>query len=153
MNRNREENGRFANVHGEKRTRLYRVWCAMRERCSNPHNKRFSRYGGRGICVCQEWNDYRVFREWAVANGYGETLTIDRINQNGPYSPSNCRFVTVAEQNRNYSRNKQITYQGTTMCLTDWAKTLGINKSTLALRLKSGLCLEEAFMKKDRRTK
>lgn len=102
-----------AETHGASRTqkyggkeRLYRVWCGMRERCNNPNHNRFEHYGGRGITVCADWNDYAVFRTWAFANGYDPNAprgkcTIDRIDVNGNYCPENCRWVDAKTQRAN----------------------------------------------------
>jgi hypothetical protein len=93
--------------HGGTGTRLYNIWCGMKDRCYNPNAIPYSRYGGKGITICDEWvNDYDTFREWALTHGYKDTLTIDRINNNLGYSPVNCRWITKAEQNRNTSRTK-----------------------------------------------
>jgi hypothetical protein len=148
----RNADGTFATVHGGKRDRLYRVWCSMKERCNNPHNKRYARYGGRGIAVCTEWaGSFGSFRDWALNHGYENGLTIDRIdNQNG-YSPENCRWITKAMQNRNYSRNHMLTYLGETLCVTDWADRLGINRATILYRIKAGKTTEEALSKEDGR--
>lgn len=94
-------------THGYSKTRLYRVWCGMKERCYNPKNKRYDDYGGRGIRVCDEWlNDFVAFREWAFENGYDENApfgqyTLDRANNNEGYYPFNCVWSTIAQQNRN----------------------------------------------------
>jgi hypothetical protein len=85
----------------QQETRLYRIWSRMRNRCSNPKSNRWHRYGGRGIAVCTEWDDYLRFKRWALANGYRDDLSIDRINANGNYEPSNCRWATALEQARN----------------------------------------------------
>jgi hypothetical protein len=134
-------------------TRLYKTWESMKERCNNPHNKSYQRYGGKGIKVCAEWNSsFESFHSWAMAEGYDEGLTIDRIDNAKGYIPDNCRWVTTAEQNRNYSRNHMITYHGVTKCLSDWADQFGINRATVLFRLKTGKTLEEVFNKTDGRT-
>ena len=89
-------------VHGGATTKLYGVWSSMKHRCTNPHDKRFKDYGGRGITVCQEWlHDFSAFQTWALSNGYQEGLTVDRINNDGGYSPNNCRWATMKEQMAN----------------------------------------------------
>lgn len=88
----------------ESKTRLYNILRNMKARCSNPNNDRFRDYGGRGITVCDEWkNDYYKFKEWALENGYENHLTIDRIDNNGNYEPSNCRWTTLNIQQHNSS--------------------------------------------------
>ena len=92
---------------------LHTKYNHMKERCSNPNNKRYDRYGGRGIKVCDEWlNDYYAFEKWALENGWSEGLAIDRIDNDGNYSPGNCRFVTAAENNQNRRTSRFYTYQG-----------------------------------------
>lgn len=152
--RKRDCKGVFIPEHGMKHTRLYRVWCGMKERCSNPHNKSYGRYGARGITVTQEWRDsFKSFYTWAIHNGYSENLTIDRIDNNKGYSPDNCRWVSTKEQNRNYSRNHQIAYKGKTQCIADWSDETGINRATILYRLQSGKTLDEVFDKSDGRSR
>ena len=92
--------------HGKANTRLYKVWKAMKARCNNPNNKRYSSYGGRGIKVCDEWqNSFQAFYDWAIANGYREGLSIDRVNNDGNYEPTNCRWATASEQQKNKRKN------------------------------------------------
>src|SRR3990172_5607872 len=88
--------------HGGKGTRLYNIWREIKRRVYNSNVKQFKDYGGRGITICPEWtNDYVVFRDWALGNGYQEGLFFDRENPDGNYEPSNCRFLTIEESNRN----------------------------------------------------
>ena len=91
---------------GHYRDRLYHVWISMKQRCNNPHNRKYKHYGGRGISICPEWMEYETFRSWAYANGYDDSAiygktTLDRIDVNGNYEPSNCRFADLYVQNKN----------------------------------------------------
>ena len=91
-----------------KKHRLYSIYWGMRQRCYNNKQKHYDRYGGRGITVCDEWlNDFKAFYDWAMTNGYRDDLTIDRINNDGNYEPSNCRWVTMKEQNSNKTQRNQ----------------------------------------------
>jgi len=85
-------------THNMSHTRIYNIWDGMKKRCENKKNKSYSRYGGRGITVCDEWHDSKTFFDWAFQHGYRENLTIDRINNDGNYEPSNCRWSTYKEQ-------------------------------------------------------
>lgn len=99
--------------------RIRKCYGHMKDRCYNSKDKNYKRYGGRGITICDEWlNDYYAFESWALANGYSDDLTIDRINNDGNYEPNNCRFVTVKGNNNNRSSNKRFTYNGKTKNLT-----------------------------------
>ncbi len=86
--------------HGGYYTRLHTTWTSMKQRCLDKNHNKYHRYGGRGITVCNEWKGFVNFREWALKNGYSDDLTIDRINNDGNYEPSNCQFITSLENSR-----------------------------------------------------
>lgn len=114
--------------HNMAHTRIYRIWLHMKNRCYNINDNRYNDWGGRGIKVCDEWlNDFQAFYEWALNNGYKENLTIDRINVNGNYESNNCRWVDYKIQNRNSRRNRYITLNGETRCLSEWCEILNLN--------------------------
>ena len=129
--------------------RLYGIWFGIRERCYNPKEPGYHNYGGRGITVCEEWkNDYSTFRTWALSNGYADDLTIDRINVNGNYEPSNCKWATWVEQCNNKRGNILITYNGETHTATEWSRIVGISPQTIIHRYRRGFHLDIVFSKK-----
>ena len=118
----------------------------MKNRCNSSNYDRYKDYGGRGITVCQEWQDsFEVFCKWALENGYADSLTLDRIDVNGNYEPSNCRWITMFDQMGNMRKNVYITYNGETKHLSEWCRILNVKHSTIAYRLKHGYSIEEAF--------
>jgi len=129
--------------HGQWGTKAYWVWNAMLDRCTNKNNKKYGRYGGRGISVCREWFDFRNFLE--DMGECPETLTLDRINNSEGYSKGNCRWATVGEQNRNHSRNRHLTFKGRTQVLTAWAQEYGISPTAVFSRLKRGWPVDRAI--------
>lgn len=137
--------------HGMSRTRLHSLWRGMKCRCrpSCPKHE-IELYYGRGIRVCPEWeNDFEAFYRWAMAHGYRDDLSIDRIDNDGNYEPSNCRWVTEEVQANNRSSSKFITYNGKTKTIAEWAKELNINPSTLRTNLSRGKTLEDIINKRD----
>lgn len=117
--------------HADSNSKLYRVWDSMVRRCHNPNHRAFPSYGGRGVTVCQEWRDYRGFMTWAQDSGYQEGLTIDRIDNDGSYEPSNCRWATRKEQQNNRRCCVYIEHDGRRLTVTQWSELLGIPRHTV----------------------
>jgi len=132
------EMGHNNRKHGETKSRLHNIWSGMKGRCQNNNNPKYKDYGGRGITVCDEWQTFEPFRDWALANGYQEGLTIDRVDNDGDYTPSNCRWATVVEQAKNKRNNKIISINGEAHCLAEWAAKTGLKEDTISMRIKRG---------------
>ena len=116
----------------------------MIQRCTNPNRESYRQYGGRGIAVCEEWaQSFESFYVWAISNGYGDNLQIDRIDNDGNYTPENCRWVTPVENMGNTSRNIHLTFRGETHTLSEWARITGINNETLRETYPAGKSPEE----------
>lgn len=128
--------------HMMSRSHLYNVYRGMLKRCYLPSCASYPRYGGRGITICDEWNDKRTgfetFRDWALSHGYKEDLSIDRIDTNGNYCPENCRWATPKQQANNRSTTILITYGGITKPLSFWADLTNANSVTLRQRHRKG---------------
>ena len=134
---NKEKTTERNTKHSLRYTRIYRIWLLMKNRCLNSKYYLFKNYGGRGITVCNEWkNDFVKFYDWSMNNGYNDTLTIDRIDVNGNYEPSNCRWATKLQQQRNTTRLRKITYKNETHCISEWAEILGLEYNTLYHRFR-----------------
>lgn len=122
-------------THGKSEVRIYKNLQGMIQRCHNNKTANYKNYGGRGIKVCVEWldkeNGFMNFYNWAMLNGYKDNLTIDRIDNNGNYEPSNCRWIDMQSQNENTRSNINFTYNGETHCLTAWAKIRNIKINTV----------------------
>lgn len=126
--------------------RLVQIWRAVNHRCYNPKDTAYKWYGGKGIKVCDEWHNFDSFKDWAIANGYSDKLTIDRIDSNKDYCPENCQWATWEEQANNTSSNKMITYNGKTQSLSMWAKELNLDYHRTKARLNyCNWSIEEAF--------
>lgn len=126
-------------THGMSRTRLFHEWTSMRRRCSNPNGKCAKNYCLKGITVCEEWNKFELFRDWAFANGYSDSMTIDRIDNDKGYSPDNCRWVPFANQARNKTNNRIVEYNGEKWCLRTLCTHLGFPYKTAHRRYMSAL--------------
>lgn len=144
--------GNARRTHGKTRSRLYKVWDGMKERCYNPKNGAFGRYGGRGIEVCDEWkHDFAAFEKWAFDNGYNPLAsrgecTLERKNTNGNYAPENCCWATSVEQANNKRNNRLITFSGETKTLAQWSRSTGLPVTTVESRLnKHGWPVEKAL--------
>ena len=141
------ENGLRGYIHGKSRSLIYDRWQGMMDRCYRNKNNSFANYGARGIKVCEEWHDFERYYEWAIANGYSDDLTIDRIDVNGNYEPSNCRFITVKEQQRNKRTNVVLTINGETKCVTEWCEEFNFPRHVVYRRLRNNpnITIEELF--------
>lgn len=133
-------------THGKSKTRLYRIYNNMKNRCYNSNVKAFPDYGGRGIKVCDEWlADFMNFYNWAMTNGYDDTKSIDRIDNDGSYEPSNCRWVGLKAQQNNKRSNIMLEYKGKTKTVAEWADEVGIPRGIVYDRIKKGWTTEEAL--------
>jgi len=125
-----------ATTHGLGKHRLYKIYHNMLNRCNNSNVKCYNNYGGRGIKVCNEWQEnFLNFYNWAVNNGYDDSLSIDRINVNGNYEPSNCQWVTLKKQASNKRNNHLLEYNGKTLTLAEWSRITGIQAATIRRRV------------------
>lgn len=135
-------------IHGHafvgNHSRTYRSWNMMLQRCHNPKNTHFARYGGRGIVVCHRWREsFTAFLE--DMGERPESRELERKDNNGNYTPENCRWATRKEQCQNTSRNRFIAFDGQTLSISEWARKIGVNKETLRGRLKNGMSVECAL--------
>lgn len=129
-----------------KHTKLYKIWCGIKRRCQNYDASHYKYYGKRGICVCDEWtHNFRPFYEWAISNGYQDGLTIDRIDNDKGYSPENCRWATITEQNRNKRCNTIFSYRGVAKTLAEWSDIVDIDPHMISGRVKRGWSFEDAI--------
>lgn len=131
--------------------KLHAIWAQMRYRCNNQNAKNYHNYGGRGITVCDEWNDYTMFKKWAISNGYNENVergrcTIDRIDVNRNYCPENCRFIDIETQERNKRNNRYVTINNKTQSVAEWCEELDRNYNTVFTRIKRNWNETEAIL-------
>ena len=135
-----------SHTHGKSHTKLYKVWSAMKHRCDNPNDTWYHNYGGRGISYYDEWKEFMPFHYWAYSNGYKKGLTLERIDVDGNYGPSNCTWIPKSEQTNNRRINKNITYKGKTQNMKEWADELGFEYHIIQSRItKLGWSVEKAF--------
>ena len=134
---------RAPKTHGKSKTRTWTIWNLMRQRCTNPRNESFKNYGGRGITICQRWDEFANF---LADMGEAPTgLTIDRCENDGNYEPGNCRWVTRGEQALNTRRNRIISLNGRSQPLVVWCRELGLPYWTVHARLRRGATAQEAL--------
>lgn len=136
---------------GGKHKRLYDIWINMRARCYGKTHPNYPLYDGRGICICDEWNSFEAFEKWALDAGYDKSscrgaYTLDRIDVNGNYEPSNCRWISADEQNRNKRNTRNITYNGKTQCVAEWARELNLKPRTIYSRISRGVTDPQALL-------
>jgi len=130
--------GNRSRKHGGRGTRLYSIWKGMRKRCFKQNDTSYKNYGGRGITICKDWNDFSIFREWSFKTHYSEKLTIDRIDNNGNYEPNNCRWTTQKIQANNTRKNHWVVINRKKMTITDCARIAGITPSNILSRISRG---------------
>ena len=133
-------------THGMTGSRLYVCYNDMMSRCYRQKDTHYKAYGGRGITVCDEWkNDSKAFIDWALANGYSDDLTIERIDVNGNYEPSNCMWIPMSEQYDNKRQNVMLGWNGERHNATYWSRVFGIPAATIRWRCKHGWSIERIF--------
>lgn len=132
-------------IHGLSGSPEYRLWNGMKQRCHSPHARHYAYYGGRGIAVCQEWRDSFLAFYQHVGPRPTDKHQLDRIDNDGDYEPGNVRWVLPAKQQRNRRSTHLLTYDGVTLCVTDWAERVGMSRAALDFRLRAGWTLEQAL--------
>ena len=124
---------------------IYCHWLNMRFRCNSTKCEKYDCYGGRGITICKEWDDYAIFRQWSLDNGYEEGLTLERIDVDGNYEPNNCKWATWKEQQNNKRSNHYLTYNGETHTMKEWSEIRNINYGALRSRINYGWSIGRAL--------
>ena len=131
--------------HGDYGTKLYGIWAGMKRRCYNEKQSGFKWYGAKGIKVCDEWLDYEGFKKWALENGYSEGFSIERIDNNKNYEPSNCKWIPKNQQGYNTNKVIQVEYEGKTYTVREIAEMTGLKKRTIRGRIERNCSPEEIF--------
>ena len=147
LTKERMRANKYTKTHGQTNSRLYDIWKGMRKRCYNINANNYKNYGGRGISICNEWESFEVFNEWASINGYTDELTIERIDNNKDYSPDNCSFISLANQMANRRTTHFVCAWGETKPMSHWAKDsrCKVRREVLRDHLKAGWEVERAI--------
>lgn len=139
---------KYTTKHGKTHERIYTIWLNMRARCNSQYAVGYKNYGGRGIKVCKEWDySFEKFYEWAISNGYTDSLTLDRKDVNGNYEPDNCRWISQKEQQNNRRNNHWLEMNGEIHTFAEWIDILGITKRKLYYHYDKGLRGNELYKK------
>ena len=138
-------------THNGTHSRLFNIWNGIKRRCFNRNDSRFKYYGGRGITLAPEWEDFSAFQKWSFAHGYSDSLTIERIDVNGNYCPENCKWIPFEEQARNKTNNRRITINGETHLISEWCKAANVSTTQVYWRLRQGWNIQDALFKPDAR--
>lgn len=125
-------------IHGQSRKRIHNIWWAVYSRCCDVNSSGYHIYGAVGKTLCEPWKEFINFYEWSINNGYSEKLTIDRKDNSKGYSPDNCRWISMKDQQRNRTNNRYLTINGSTKLLCEWAEETGISYATILSRIKRG---------------
>ena len=128
-----------------RKNSLYAIWISMKQRCLNQRSQSFHHYGGRGIGICGEWLEYEEFHRWAIPSGYSEGLSIERIDNDGEYSPTNCKWITRGQQAYNKRNSSSLTHNEDTKTFGEWQNITGINRRTIQSRIENGWPVEKAL--------
>lgn len=139
-------------THGLSKSRLFTKWMNMKSRCSNPNDKAYAYYGGKGIKVCDEWQtNFMAFYDWSMSNGYSDNLTIERIDVNGDYMPNNCKWIPFCDQAKNKSNNRFVEINGTKKLISEWCKESPVSMTTIYQRIRNGWNEIDAITMPDQR--
>ena len=139
----------IVSTHRLTNHRLYGIWLEVKKRCLDKKRASYKNYGGRGIVICDEWMDFMNFYEWSLNNGYSDSLTLDRVDNDGNYSPENCRWATRSVQNNNTRRNVYVECRGEKKTLAQLARDHGLSPETIRYRMNRGYEGEELVAKQN----
>lgn len=131
-------------TYGMAESRIYHIWCTMKARCSRETSSGYDKYGARGIKVCDEWESFAPFYEWAIANGYSDNLSIDRIDNDGNYEPSNCRWATAKEQANNTRNTVRYKLNGKLYSAYELSQMSGVPQKLINSRIRKGWAVKDA---------